>query len=247
MELPEMLEIQAQFKALKEEIQRLANEKIVYSEPTRSSEIKDLTIALAKAQSEMSVAGLNKTNPYFKSSYADLQAIIAASRPALTKNGLSVSQQITFDQEGLSTLTTILFHASGQWILSKARITPLKNDIQSVCSYVTYLKRMCYAALIGVVTGDEDDDGEAAVATSRETFAKGTSLNTKYNPKEESVETITPEQREEVEYELSEYPDIASMVIEGLKIQSIADIPKSKFRASIERIRAIKNARNGIK
>ena len=247
MEINEMLKIQSMFEDLYKQIKDMAECKIVQPDATRSSEIKDLAIALAKAQAEMPVAGNNKENPYFKSSYSDFQAIVSASRPCLTKNGLSVTQQITFGDDGQSTLTTTLHHASGQWILSKARITPVKNDIQSVSSYVTYLKRLCYAALIGVVTGDEDDDGEVAVATSRTTFAKGTALNTKYDPKAQSNEVISTDQREELEYELAEYPDIASMVLDGLKLQSIADMPKDKFRVSIERIRAIKNARSGIK
>lgn len=247
MELKEMLEIQSLFKELDERILELSNSKIVKTEPNRSEDIKDLAISLAKAQSEMEIAGLNKVNPFFKSNYADFASIVSSSRPCLTKNGLSVVQQIIHHDDGQSVLYTTLLHLSGQWISSKVRIVPAKNDVQSVASTVTYLKRMCYAALIGVVTGDEDDDGEVAVATSRETFAKGVALNTKYNPKENVAEVITKEQREELEYELTDYPDICEMVLDGLKIQSLADMPKSKFMASAIRIREIKNLRNGNK
>lgn len=136
-----------------------------------SSEIDQLATALAKAQGEMAVAGKNQKNPFFKSSYADFQAIIQASRPALSKYGLSVVQppfiyEESNDTLGSSYLVTILMHSSGQWIKSKARHNPPKNDIQSLASYNTYLKRMCYTSLVGVVTG-EDDDGEAAVAHTR--------------------------------------------------------------------------------
>jgi hypothetical protein len=138
-----------------------------------SPEIDQLATALAKAQAEMSVAGKNQKNPFFKSNYADFQAIIQASRPALSKYGLSVVQPPFIYEEsvdgvgaGSSYLITILMHSSGQWIKSKARHNPPKNDIQSLSSYNTYLKRMCYTSLVGVVTG-EDDDGEAAVAHTR--------------------------------------------------------------------------------
>ena len=247
MEINEMLQIQSLFEDLKKQTKELADSKIVRPEATSSLELKDLAVALSKAQSEMPIAGLNKVNPFFKSNYADFGSIVSASRPALTKYGLSVTQQIIHNDDGLSTLITTLHHASGQWILSRARITPVKNDIQSVSSYVTYLKRLCYSALIGVVTGDEDDDGEVAVATTRETFAKGTALNTKYNPKDQSTETISPREREEIEYELAEFPDLAEKVLDTLGLQSIADMPASKYKASIERIRAIKNSRNGVK
>jgi hypothetical protein len=50
-----------------------------------------------------------------------------------------------------------------------------------------------------------------------------------------------------MEYELAQYDDIAEQVLDGLRIQSIADIPKSKYRAAITRIREIKELRNGSK
>lgn len=225
----------------------LGQTKAIVSAPTRSDDIKDLCGALAKAQSEMSVAGLNADNPYFKSKYADLAAVVRASRPSLTKNGLAVMQQIIPNDDGQNILHTILTHSSGQWIESRMRILPSKPDVQALQSYITYIRRSSYSALVGVVVSDEDDDGERAVAADREVYAKGTAINTKYNPKEQSYETITKEQLEELEYELSEYPDIAEQVLEGLKLQSLADMPKSKFRVSAERIRSIKNARNGIK
>lgn len=140
-----------------------------------SAEIDQLATALAKAQAEMHIAGKNQKNPFFKSSYADFQAIIQASRPALSKYGLSVVQppfiyeksaQDVQAESGNSYLVTILMHASGQWIKSKARHNPPKSDIQSLASYNTYLKRMCYTSLVGVATGD-DDDGEAAVMHTR--------------------------------------------------------------------------------
>ncbi len=132
-----------------------------------SPQIDQLATALAKAQSEMTVAAKNQKNPFFKSSYADFEAIINASRPALTKHGLSIVQPPFIYEDGNSYLVTILMHASGQWIKSKARHNPPKTDIQSLSSYNTYLKRMCYTSLVGVATG-EDDDGQAAVSYPRQ-------------------------------------------------------------------------------
>ena len=213
----------------------------------KSIELKDISTALAKAQGEMEIADLNRQNPYFKSRYADLQSIVSAARPALAKYGLSVTQVILNHDDGQMVLHTILLHTTGQYIESRMRIVPPKNDIQTISSYTTYLKRLAYSALVGVVTGDEDDDGEIAVATSRDVFAKGTALNAKYNPKEQSPEVITKEQLEELEYELAEYPDTCELVLDGLKIQSLADMPKAKYHASITRIREIKALRNGSK
>lgn len=210
----------------------------------RSDEIKELAAALSLAQSEYDTAPLNKINPYFKSNYSDLLSVVASSRPALCKHGLSVTQEISNDDTGALWLITELMHKSGQWKQSKFRLVPPKADIQGVKSYTTIAKRMCYESLIGVVSGDEDDDGEMAVATTRETFAKGVALNTKYNPKEINPEVITKEQLEDLEYELSQYEDIAHQVLDGLKLQSLADMPKAKFQVAMKRIREIKLLRN---
>lgn len=228
-------------------IDKIESKPKIYEIPYRSEDINEIAGALSKAQAEFEVAGLNKNNPFFKSRYADLMAVVSAARPSLSKNGLSVVQNIISHVNGETILHTMLMHSSGQWLESRMRVLPPKNDVQSMSSYITYLKRVSYSSLIGVVTGDEDDDGEVAVAPHREVFAKGTALNTKYNPREEVNEVITREQREELEYELTQYPDIAEMVLEGLKIQSLADMPKAKFMVSAKRIRDIKNARNGIK
>lgn len=137
-------------------------EPTINKDQLMSYNINELATALAKAQAEFTTAKKDKDNPFFKSKYADFESIIAASRPALCKHGLSVIQSPTTDETGNSYLVTILMHSSGQWIKSKAKHNPQKSDIQSLASYNTYLKRMCYASLIGVATGDDDDDGNAA-------------------------------------------------------------------------------------
>lgn len=247
MENKEILAILDAIKELSASVDLLKAKKNEPLKPCRSESLNELFAALAKSQAEMKTAGLNAQNPYFKSAYADLAEIVRVSRPALTKNGLSVIQQIMPNDDGQNILHTILAHSSGQWIETRMRILPSKPDVQSLASYITYLRRYSYGAIVGVVSADEDDDGEVAVHAEREVFAKGTALNTKYNPKEQSYETVTKEQLEEINYELSNYPDIASQVLDGLRIQSLADIPRSKFLAAIQRIREIKLIREGKK
>lgn len=129
----------------------------------KSYELNELFTALAKAQGEMESAGLTNANPFFKSKYADLAEIVKASRPALAKHGLSVIQYIEQNDQGISVLISMLGHSSGQYILSQMPINPAKTDVQSLGSYITYLRRYSYAALVGVVVCDEDDDGEHAM------------------------------------------------------------------------------------
>lgn len=205
----------------------------------KSSETNDLFTALSKAQSEMGTAGLNAANPFFKSRYADLAEIIKASRPALTKYGLSVSQQLITTDDGLNMLVTVLGHTSGQWMESRVRIVPPKNDIQSLGACITYNRRFAYSSLIGVCVSDEDDDGESVVAPQRNTSYTKTSYN--------QPETISPQQLAQLQDELSEFPDIAEDVLQKLNIKSLAQMEQTIFLKSLKRIREIKQDKMTIK
>lgn len=128
----------------------------------RSMEVNELFSSLSKAQAEFKVAVKDSSNPFFKSKYATLQSIIEASRPALCKQGLSVVQQVIPHENGYEYLVTMLCHSSGQWLSSSMKIAPTKPDVQSLGSYITYLRRYSYSSLIGVYDGAEDDDGNGA-------------------------------------------------------------------------------------
>jgi len=208
----------------------------------------EIATALSKAQGEFPRINVNQENPFFKSGFADLNNIVRAVRPALSKNGLCVTQQTKILPDGATVLVTRARHSSGQWIESRVRILPPKNDMQSYASTLSYMKRHAVMALLNITIDSDfaDDDAEIAMVTERETFQKGTAITRNYDAGEQSGEVISKDQREELEYELAQYPDITEMVLEGLKIQALADMPKSKYMVSIERIRSIKNARNGI-
>jgi len=133
------------------------------AEAFQSENLNELFAALAKTQGEMEEAEFNSSNPFFKSRFSDLASVVKASRPYLTKNGLCVIHRILPDDHGQSCLRARLGHSSGQWIDSQVPINPPKQDIQSIGSYISYLRRYTYAALVGVVSSDEDDDGERAM------------------------------------------------------------------------------------
>lgn len=211
-----------------------------------SSELNELFSALSTAQGEFQAIGCNRENPYFKARFADLDSILSSVRPALMKNKLTFLQQIRINDEGMTILHSVLGHSSGQWIESRNRIIPSKNDPQTFGSTLSYLRRYAAVSLLGVTISQDkdDDDAEKDMAESRHIFVKG-ALNTKYNPKEETSETITKEQLEELEYELADHTDIATQILDGLRLQSLVDLPKSKFLITIKRIREIKQLREG--
>lgn len=219
----------------------------VKDDPYQSEIINDLVTALAKAQGSYPSIGADRENPYFKSNYADLDMILKAIRPALSSNGLSFVQDTRFTEDGSTILHSRIYHATGQWLETRARILPVKNTPQEYGSCLTYNKRYQAMALLGVTVAKDptDDDAEIAMIHAREVVAKGPS--NKYNPKDNSHETITKEQIEELEYELADAADLGEMVLDKLQIQSLADMPKSKYMVSLQRIREIKQKRSGAK
>jgi len=126
----------------------------------KSESIAELAAALAAAQAAMDTAKKDSSNPFFKSTYADLASVWDACRRPLTDNGLAVIQT-TGNHEDKIIIETMLTHKSGQWVSSTLELTPKQNDPQSVGSAITYGRRYSLAAMVGVAP-DEDDDGNAA-------------------------------------------------------------------------------------
>ena len=124
--------------------------------------------ALAAAQSEMTGAKKGSRNPHFRSSYADLAAVMEAVMPALNKHGISVLQFPSFDLETkLVSVETRLLHKSGEWVAGTCSALPKDHkNVQAVGSTITYLKRYGLQSMTGCPS--EDDDGNAASPPPRQ-------------------------------------------------------------------------------
>lgn len=130
-----------------------------------SNPIDKLAAALVAFQSEMPSVPKDATNPHFRNRYATLQALTESARPLLSKHGLGVVQTFNANIEGVEIVTTLL-HTSGQSIGGTLFLRPSKADPQGFGSAITYGRRYAYAAILGLVT-DEDDDGNAASAPAQ--------------------------------------------------------------------------------
>lgn len=126
-----------------------------------SDQINELAAALSAAQKEISNPLKEAKNPFFKSVYADLPAVLNVIRDVLPNHGLSFSQTIEIHSDKVF-LATLLMHKSGQWIKSYAPILCKDpNDPQKFGSSLTYFRRYALQAIVGIV-GDDDDDGNKA-------------------------------------------------------------------------------------
>jgi len=129
--------------------------------------MKNLIKALIEAQSEMGNAVKDSKNPFFKSTYADLNSIREACIPILNKHKIVVLQPTTHI-EGKNFIRTILMHESGETIEGLTEIVYSKqNDAQAQGSGITYARRYGLQSLVNI--GAEDDDGnKASVAPKKE-------------------------------------------------------------------------------
>lgn len=128
----------------------------------KSESISNLAKALCKAQNEMGGAVKDAKNPFFKSNYADLTAVIKAIKEPFANNGLSYSQfPVTSEGGGGVGVVTVLMHSSGEWLESEFYLPLAKKDPQGGGSAITYARRYALQAMAGIPTAD--DDAEAAM------------------------------------------------------------------------------------
>lgn len=129
-----------------------------------SASIATLAAALVKAQTKIEGATKDKTNPHFKSKYADLSSVVEAIKKPATDNGLTWTQ-VMHDADNAAKVETIILHSSGEWLSCGVISVPVsKQDAQGYGSALTYARRYSLSAAFGVAP--EDDDGNAAAAAA---------------------------------------------------------------------------------
>lgn len=136
----------------------------------KSESIAALAKALAAFQGEVKDPLKDGKANYGK--YVQLDGLLDAIRPVLSKHGLSVLQMPGGDGQQI-TITTILMHESGEWMESEPfTLKATKIDPQGAGSAVTYGRRYSLSAILGVAW-DADDDGAAASKPTESAKAAG--------------------------------------------------------------------------
>lgn len=193
----------------------------------RTSEIiADLVTALAAAQAEIHQATESGTNPFFNSSYSTLADIWDACRQPLSKHGLSVVQTVE-TAEGRVTVTTRLFHNTGQWIESAITLTPEDSGPQPLGSIITYGRRYTLAPLVGIASAN-DDDAESG------TKHKVKRSDDKNQPR------ITDAQRQIIENTVIESGAEVEALCEYLDVKGLNELSASRFDEAMKAVEARK-------
>lgn len=132
--------------------------------------MSNISKALLAAQRLMGNATKDAKNPFFKSKYANLNAIREAVIPQLNAAGVVVLQP-TVMVEGRQFVRTTLMHESGETFISDTEIVCAKqNDPQAYGSAISYARRYGLQAIVCI--GSEDDDGEKSMGRGLEQETK---------------------------------------------------------------------------
>lgn len=197
-----------------------------------SESIVNLAKALVDTQRDLKQPFKDKNNPAFKSQYVPLESVTESITKTATKYGLAFSQFATTDEEQNVSITTVIFHESGEFIqyppltlkpakqrvvidteyVNGKRVNTYANEItpQSIGSCITYGKRYSLSAIFGI-TSDKDDDGNEA---------SGVTQNGQQQPTPEKIFEDGQKRCEDI---------IASMVKLGAERQKIVDYVCEKY------------------
>lgn len=121
--------------------------------------MKALYKKLLNIQKEVGAITKDSSNPFFKSSYFDINGLLTELKPLLNKEGLVVLQPLTNIDGKLALETLVIDEKSGDQIKSVC-VLPENTDPQKLGSAITYFRRYSLQSLF--LLQSEDDDGNNA-------------------------------------------------------------------------------------
>lgn len=122
--------------------------------------MQKIATSLLKARRAFGPALKDKTNPAFRSKYADLSACLEAVETPCVEAGIFLYQETFEDATGV-TVETVFLHESGEALrCGKLHVPAAKQDPQGYGSALTYARRYSLMTACGIAP--EDDDGNAA-------------------------------------------------------------------------------------
>jgi hypothetical protein len=229
-------------------------QKVLKSQPQdrlQSEEVDKIAEAMACAQGEYLPLIYNKVNSYERWEFNDLHAILEAVRPALTKNGIFFTQLPCIEATGATIVYTRIIHSSGQWIECRSRVIPSLNNQHEFDSVLAFQKRAAACSILGIAGENDrtDDDAEKDMQVIRTREHKGVDIDHAYDTTGASYERITREQLEELEYVISEsgFNDIVKQLLKHERIETLADLPKSRYLDTLMKCNEIIALRKGVK
>lgn len=183
---------------------------------------KRFAIDFAQMQAELPQIEERATGHNIK--YASFEDINAKVQPVLKQHGFAMSFRIE-QREANVIIKAILMHVSGHSeetsIVLPSDSSGSKNNVQAIGSSTSYGKRYAMCALLNIVTKGEDDDAQY--------------MN----------DSISEEQALDLERQLEELKADKAKFINGyMKVNSLREIPLSRYGKAIKGIEAKRKAKN---
>lgn len=142
--------------------------------------IANLAAALVKASAELedikrggSASIPTKSGGSYSYKYATLPDILQASRPVLTRHGLTVIQNAHEGAGDSVNISTMIIHSSGEYLVLEPLPMPLGHTAQETGSAITYGRRYQLLAALGLAADDDDDGASAAPRSAQPRPAAG--------------------------------------------------------------------------
>lgn len=116
---------------------------------------------LLEAKKEMEAITKDSKNPFFKSNYFDINALLREVEPILQENGLLLLQPIEAEW-----VKSVIYDTETNEKVSSEMHLPNLTDPQKIGSAITYYRRYTLQSLLGLQA--EDDDGNNAKPVKEE-------------------------------------------------------------------------------
>ncbi len=207
----------------------------------RSETLGSLWSALSKAQG--SYNPLKNNVIAAGGSYANLTAIIEATRKSLADNELAFNFYEEVTESGISMIWATLGHSSNEYMKSCSRITQQPTFRETFNAIENY-KRLTACNMLGIAPSEHDpllrdDAGEEEY--DKKIIGDMRKSNNQETPKKsEFAVTISKEQYDDLMFELEGYPEIAKGLQEFFKIKTVADLPADQIYFARDKIRRLK-------
>lgn len=183
--------------------------------------MKAIHLKILKIQNEEIKIIKDASNPFFKSKYATLGEVLSKLMPAVSAEGLTITQSPR--ENGLE--TEIFDTESGESVKSFVPYIGI-SDMQKLGGAITYARRYALIAMFCLDT--EDDDGNMAVSPAKAKVAERVKAQTTLEQKLKLIDSMPENLMKKM---LTGLPDRADIRQEDKEI--ISDYINSKLSETI--------------
>jgi len=131
-----------------------------------------INLKIFRIQNEIEAIFKNAKNPYFKSNYADINAMLEQLQPLLNKYKVAIEQPMR-DGKVFTILTCV---DTGDSKSSSLELQPM-SDPQKLGSVITYFRRYTLQGLLGIRTKDDDANSASGQTINESRATSSVTIN----------------------------------------------------------------------